>query len=92
MRKKIGKKYLMSINSSSSRVIKANSFDKYTFFTLWFYLINICLFRASICRDDQGKANKKKVENIGISRIDTEKNTDRLDIEKNISGINKKKS
>lgn len=59
----------MLIDGSSSREIRANFFDKDIFFTFWFYLINIYLFRVIIYRNNQGIINKKKAKNIGIGKV-----------------------
>lgn len=98
MGKGIRKGRSMSMDKSSSRRVKANSFNEDTFFTLWFYSINFCLSGADECRDDQGTANKKKVKKIGIVganklgtiRADVEEDlgTSGVDIEKD-SGIDR---
>lgn len=56
------------IDDSSNRKMGANFLDKDTLFTLWFNSINVCFPKVGVYRDNQGKANKKKMKNINTSR------------------------
>ena len=72
MREKMEEERLILIDANSSRGLGAITFDEGVFFTLWFYLINIYLSEICIYKNNQNTANKKKIENIDTSRIDTE--------------------
>lgn len=84
IKERIKEERLMSMDDSSSREVEVNFFDKDALFTLWFYLINFCLPKAGIYRNNQGIANKKKTKNTGIGKAD-KLGISRADIEKNLS-------
>ena len=79
----------MSIDSSGSRGMEANSFDQDVFFTLWFHSINLYLLGAGVCKDNQGTANKEEAENTSTGKVD-KPSIGKADAKKNpdLSGAN----
>lgn len=73
--------YLMLKNNNISKKIKVNFFNKDIFFTLQFYLINICLLKINICENNQG-ITKKKIKNIDTDRVNKKKKSGKIDIKK----------
>lgn len=71
------------------RGVRDNFSDKAAFFTLLFHLINFFLLGFSVCKDDQGTANKEEMEKPNTSTADIvdkvnkpSTNIDRANIEK----------
>lgn len=69
------------MDDNNSKKVGANSFNKNTFFTLWFYSINICFPWVGICENNQGIVNKEEAENIGTDGVDIKKKLGEIDEE-----------
>lgn len=52
MQKEIKEGCLILLDGRGSRGLEANLSNEDIFFTLWFHLINLCLFEAGIYRDN----------------------------------------
>lgn len=69
------------MDSSGSKKVEGNFFDKDIFFILWFYWINSCFSEVGIYENNQSTADQKKAKTIetkranqsGIDGVDAEK-------------------
>lgn len=58
------------IENRSRKGVRANSYDKNAFFTLWFHSVHFCFSGVGIYKNNPGKTNSKETENTSTNAAD----------------------